>query len=613
MLIGQRNTLFAVVNMQISLQLICFLFFVCIALPNNIETTNNTSSLNASAENEQGGESNGPSVVVIQPSATNTNHPSKLKVAICLTGQLLRLEVLSKIRNFVVYNAMAKGHKMDLFVLLDNNMEEAHQTYWRYDYASESLYRNFTSKKLRMYIEKHIGEAVTRLGQLNHQHHFQQLKPPTTSMTVRVRLQPPAQTNFTAVKGIIPVDIKTGPFQGPRVEGDKEPAETRFQNNMRWMSGLRECTRWMQTTEHHQGWFYDLVVRLRDDSYVFGPWLLTSEKYKGAFVTAQIASNFGVNDHNFVVDREWADTVFRGITEDYYFNESLDNTHWINPEHRIYEVAKTKNVPFRFNDVCEMPLVPLRGKKSSTHWRIHTTYKQNLLDDCDPIRKKELEEEADRIQKEIEEKEKEEKKKSTVRPTMSSISSNEGSSSTIGVSNNNGKIVNTRTNNGNRGSSRKTNSIISHHHHRSLAVEKETVIEWKSQSNHPVPFKQQPPQSQSRERKYDDVGVPVSIISRILWSGSSVFHWLIGNKETDNTDNLPDVTTVSTTTSNILSSWTSSNNNYNKKMIPTQEPTDRPTSSPIKLSTKMGKEGFKTCCSKLWVQMLEDDEAKIFI
>ena len=603
----------------VSLLLVFFLLFACIVQPNNIDT--NINSLNASTENSQDGESSSPSVVVFQQTTTiatasSTNHPSKLKVAICLTGQLLRLELLSKIRNFVVYNAMAKGHKMDLFVLLDNNMEEAHQTYWRYDYASESLYRNFTSKKLRMYIEKHIGEAVTRLGQLNHQHHFQQLKPPTTSMTVRVRLQPPAQTNFTAVKGIIPVDIKTGPFQGPRVEGDKEPAETRFQNNMRWMAGLRECTRWMQTTEHHQGWFYDLVVRLRDDSYVFGPWLLTSEKYKGAFVTAQIAANFGVNDHNFVVDREWADTVFRGITEDYYFNESLDNTHWINPEHRIYEVAKTKNVPFRFNDVCEMPLVPLRGKKSSTHWRIHSTYKQNLLDDCDPIRKKELEEESERIQKEIEEKEKEEKTKSTVRPTMSSTS-NEGSTTTTGISNNNRKVISNRENGDNRGSSssssssksnsRKTKSIISNHH-RSLS-ETEKLPELDGQSNHPTKFKQQP-QQQSRERKYE-VDSNLSLISRILWSGSSVFYWLIGSKDSDIMDK-PTGSTAVLGATNIISSWTNSNSRK-KEMTPTQEPTDRPTSSPIKLSTKMGKEGFKTCCSKLWVQMLENDEAKIFI
>ena len=129
-------------------------------------------------------------------------------------------------------------------------------------------------------------------------------------------------------------------MEGPRVTGDQEPAEARFQNNMRWMSGLRDCVKWVQATEHHQGWFYDLVVRLRDDTYVFGPWLLTPEKYKGAFVTAQIASNFGVNDHNFVVDRYWADPVLRGLTEDYYFNETLDDRKWLNPEHRIYDVAR---------------------------------------------------------------------------------------------------------------------------------------------------------------------------------------------------------------------------------------------------------------------------------
>ena len=140
---------------------------------------------------------------------------------------------------------------------------------------------------------------------------------------------------------------------------------------------------------------------------------------------------------------------------------------------------------------------------------------------------------------------------------------------------------------------------ISNHHHRTLS-------EMDSQSNHPVKFKQK---LQSRERKYDDYYSNISpLISRILWSGSSMFNWLIGSKDTDNMDNpTPSATAVSAT--NIFSSWTSSK----KEMTPTQEPTDRPTASPIKLSTKMGKEGFKTCCSKLWVQMLEDDEAKIFI
>ena len=54
-----------------------------------------------------------------------------------------------------------------------------------------------------------------------------------------------------------------------------------------------------------------------------------------------------------------------------------------------------KNVPFRFNDVCDMPLVPLRGKKSTTHWRLHPTYTKNLLEDCDPVQPNEEEEEEE--------------------------------------------------------------------------------------------------------------------------------------------------------------------------------------------------------------------------
>jgi hypothetical protein len=81
----------------------------------------------------------------------------------------------------------------------------------------------------------------------------------------------------------------------------------------RWMGALRECVKWVMETENKQQYFYDLVIRLRDDSYVLGPWSFSSKKYSGFFVTAAVASNFGVNDHNFVVDRKFADELLRGI------------------------------------------------------------------------------------------------------------------------------------------------------------------------------------------------------------------------------------------------------------------------------------------------------------
>jgi len=46
--------------------------------------------------------------------------------------------------------------------------------------------------------------------------------------------------------------------------------------------GLRECARWVMAAELDQKWFYDVVVRLRDDTFAFGPWLLSPPSlYRG--------------------------------------------------------------------------------------------------------------------------------------------------------------------------------------------------------------------------------------------------------------------------------------------------------------------------------------------
>jgi hypothetical protein len=54
---------------------------------------------------------------------------------------------------------------------------------------------------------------------------------------------------------------------------------------MRWMAGLRECMKWVMLTEYQQKWFYDIVVRLRDDTYALGPWVITPS-YFGALTSS---------------------------------------------------------------------------------------------------------------------------------------------------------------------------------------------------------------------------------------------------------------------------------------------------------------------------------------
>ena len=304
----------------------------------------------------------------------------QMKIAVCLTGQLLRLEILSKLRYLMAHNTVQLGHRLDMFILLDNDVKEVKQTYWRHDY-SNAIYRNMTSSSLETFINTNLKRYENKLRAVSPELRSQGEGPFAT--VVRISLAPPVQANYTILRGKVPVGDKSGPVGEdlPTVK-DVEPAAIRFQNNMRWMGGLRSCVKWVQQVEQQQQWFYDIIIRLRDDSYLLGPWRITAEKYRGAFVTAAVAPNFGVNDHNFAVDRRWADSVFRGVTEDYYFNETLDMYSWTNTEHRIFKILTSKNIPIRTTNVCEQPVTHLRGMASSTYWRLHPTYSNILIAAC---------------------------------------------------------------------------------------------------------------------------------------------------------------------------------------------------------------------------------------
>lgn len=309
------------------------------------------------------------------PSYSSTSAPTKsasgpMKIAFLVTGQLARLELVSKIENIFIANAAA-GHIVHVFFLLDHNITEVKQTFWRYDYDN-TPYRRMNRQDLKNFVDQRVEAAG-----FNSQ----------TQIFTRTRFEYPAQTNFSVrpndYPGGIPVTDKIGPTDIDAPMVPVEPALVRWNNNMRWLSGLRECTKWMMKAEYEQKWFYDLVVRLRDDTYAFGPWVLTRERYKGVFVSTKLGVHFGVNDHNFVVDRYWADPLFRGITEDYYFNETLDLYTWGNPERRIFKVATMNVIPLVNTTLCEQPLVPLRGMLNKTHWRLHPTYVEKMGEACE--------------------------------------------------------------------------------------------------------------------------------------------------------------------------------------------------------------------------------------
>ena len=164
--------------------------------------------------------------------STSTNNDDKpMRIAFCLTGQLARLELLSKIRNIFVPNAK-KGHTVHMFMLLDNE-DTVKQTYWRYDYSG-TPYANFNTKKMEDFVAKKV--APYELGD---------------KFLPRIRLEPRSQDVFEVVDGFVPVERKeinckhTVCGRGENDQGAEE-ADARFQNNLSWMTGLRDCVKWMQ-------------------------------------------------------------------------------------------------------------------------------------------------------------------------------------------------------------------------------------------------------------------------------------------------------------------------------------------------------------------------------
>ena len=289
------------------------------------------------------------------------------KIAFCLTGQLARLELLSKLANIFIPN-VRKGNTVHVYMLLDNS-PIIKQTFWRYDY-SETPYANYNVKKMEEVIAKKMGTVAT-----------------DKKFKMRVKLEPVSQDQFEVVDGFVPVDTKVIDWQqtrdgkGINVEGT-EDALPRFQNNMQWLAGLRDCTKWMQQVAQEQGFFYDLVVRLREDSYAFGEWILEGQKLKGAVTSAFLGSYRGINDHNLVLDRKYADPLFRGLIEDYYFKGSNKGLMWNNTEHRIYQLVTDYGIPIQTASLCQWPLIPLRALENSTHWMLHPAYTEKYYDAC---------------------------------------------------------------------------------------------------------------------------------------------------------------------------------------------------------------------------------------
>lgn len=278
----------------------------------------------------------------------------KIKYAICLTGQLLRLELGSKLKHIVEAN-LNKDLFLSLYLVLDSEVKEHKAVKNKNRYRLEdAIYANHSTQSLYQVIKDFI---------------------PHSSFTIHVRLEPPTQKTFLVRPEGSPVSAQN--LTGIE-EKDRAYAYERFQNHMRWQNGLRECIKWVQAVEVAHKFHYDFVMRIREDTFVLENFFFFSGT-KGKLISQGIHSFGGVNDHNMVVDRAFADDLFRGLTEDYYLNINSHGIYWRNPEMLLRRMANYYGIPRIEKNLCLFPFLAIKYRENSTHWNIAATYRREEL------------------------------------------------------------------------------------------------------------------------------------------------------------------------------------------------------------------------------------------
>jgi hypothetical protein len=142
-----------------------------------------------------------------RPAGARSNH-----IAICVTGQLARLELVSKIRNIIVPTLLA-GDRVQLFLYLDSAVEDVGQTMWQYNYSTNPYIKYAgRSDRLKLLVEREIARQYDHLKQYSPA--FRNLTLHPQDAQVHVRVESIARVVFHVVDNRVPVDNKTYKYEG---------------------------------------------------------------------------------------------------------------------------------------------------------------------------------------------------------------------------------------------------------------------------------------------------------------------------------------------------------------------------------------------------------------
>lgn len=243
---------------------------------------------------------------------------SKPRMGVCMTGQMSRFELTSKLEHLIAVNL--EKYEIDVVLVLARNSHR-----FTNPDSDTGGRRSWSIDHLRAVI----------MNQFN---------------TLRIVIDASDQD---------PSPYINEEYLGLTALNKHQLGVARVESHVRQWLALTKCYAHFAALEQ-QGPPYDVFVKLRDDSYIMKIWPIRDEIYKERVVVSECLGFGGYNDKVAVVDAKWAWTYFtRPIYEYYYHYDTLQLTRG-NPESLLRAVLIKHNVNVNRVKVDTMPVYTTR-------------------------------------------------------------------------------------------------------------------------------------------------------------------------------------------------------------------------------------------------------------
>jgi len=278
----------------------------------------------------------------VGPTASGT-----LSCAVCVVGQLARLELESKVRHVVEPNLRA-GHTIALLMVLSQGTPK----YVNGRTGGEKGKIRLTDGPFALADERQLQASVwSKLDSFR-----SNASNSASRFSLRISLE--AATNLS-----YPADLIWAKHLDKADRGINASLHRQQLHILQW-THLRTCMFLVDAEELSKGTHLGLVLKLREDSFALQPWLIPSSWAQRGLTSLHCLEWGGVMDSVFAVGRRWAWAIMEGLAADWYISHyalteaGLAIPH--NPESWIARLAKLKHVPVQRKGLCELPFLSVR-------------------------------------------------------------------------------------------------------------------------------------------------------------------------------------------------------------------------------------------------------------